>query len=103
MSENADNGVAAARVAGIAGGASGVGLAAAQHLVDDGHPVVLLPRQGDLAMKEAESLQTGGAQAIGVEVDVTDRASVDTSAGQVREQPGPSTMRDWESMLAVIP
>jgi 2-hydroxycyclohexanecarboxyl-CoA dehydrogenase len=100
MSENADNGVAAARVAG---GASGVGLAAAQHLVDDGHPVVLLPRQGDLAMKEAESLQTGGAQAIGVEVDVTDRASVDTSAGQVREQPGPSTMRDWESMLAVIP
>jgi 2-hydroxycyclohexanecarboxyl-CoA dehydrogenase len=81
--------VAAGRVAVITGGASGIGLGVATHLAEAGRPVALLDRQGDLAVKEAEALQAGGARAIGIETDVSDRASIDAALGRVRAELGP--------------
>jgi 2-hydroxycyclohexanecarboxyl-CoA dehydrogenase len=81
--------VAAGRVAVITGGASGIGLGVATHLAEAGHPVALLDRQGDLAVKEAGALQAGGARAIGIATDVSDRASIDAAVGRVRAELGP--------------
>lgn len=84
---------AAGRVAVITGGASGIGLGVATHLAEAGHPVALLDRQGELAVKEAEALSSGGAgsrrKAIGIETDVSDRASIDAALARVRADLGP--------------
>jgi 2-hydroxycyclohexanecarboxyl-CoA dehydrogenase len=77
------------RVAVITGGASGIGLGAAEALVADGHRVALLDRNGDGAEVAAAELRAGGATAIGVEVDVADRAAVDAAFTTVRAELGP--------------
>lgn len=51
--------------------------------------MALLDVQGDVARKVAEDLNAKGAQAVGLEVDVRDRAAVDAAMDTVRRTFGP--------------
>ena len=77
------------RVAVVTGGASGIGLACAQHLARDGHRVAVLDRDGDGAEKAAAALREQGAEAVAVAVDVADWASVSTACDTIRAELGP--------------
>ncbi len=76
------------RVAVVTGGASGIGLGVARRFVADGHRVALLDRNGPAAEAAAAELASGGP-ALGLEVDVADRASVDAGFARVRDELGP--------------
>jgi NAD(P)-dependent dehydrogenase (short-subunit alcohol dehydrogenase family) len=107
------------RVAVVTGGAAGMGLAIVRRLAQQGHRVAVLDLDGTAAKQAAEELQSGGASAIGVEVDVSDRAAVDDAMRQVRSELGPIeivvtsagfdrfekftdiTLESWDRMLAV--
>ncbi|MBV8958252.1 MAG: SDR family oxidoreductase [Actinobacteria bacterium] len=65
------------RVAIVTGGASGIGLAIAERLSADGNAVAIFDRDGDAASAAAAKLEANGGKAIGVTVDVTDRAAID--------------------------
>src|SRR6188474_1036378 len=106
-------------VAVITGGASGIGLASAQHLADAGFAIALLDRQRELAIEGAEGLRSNGATAIAHEVDVTDRGVIDDVYGQIRADLGPiaavvtsagiekfeaitdMTVESWERMISI--
>lgn len=64
------------RVAFVTGGASGLGLAAAQRFAGAGAAVVLADVQFDQAVACANALTASGAQALAVACDVRDDASV---------------------------
>jgi 2-hydroxycyclohexanecarboxyl-CoA dehydrogenase len=107
------------RVAVITGGASGIGRGCAQRLAQDGHPVAIFDLQAELVEETVAQLRAGGADAIGVTVDVADRAAVDAAMARVRAELGPvaimvtsaglsrsraftdMTQAEWEQMLAV--
>ncbi len=76
-------------VAVVTGGASGIGLGVARHLAADGHDVAVLDQNGDGAGAAAAELQAEGARALGVEVDVADRHSVEAAFALVRAELGP--------------
>lgn len=59
----------------VTGGASGIGLAAARRMAGKMN-VVVADIDGQAAIAAAETLTAAGCEAIGVEVDVTNRASV---------------------------
>jgi len=73
------------RVAVVTGGASGIGLGAAQRFVADGHRVAILDNNRAAADEAAAALD----DTIAVEVDVADRASVDAAFARVRTELGP--------------
>ncbi len=73
-------------VAVVTGGASGIGLGVARQLVEDGHTVAVLDRNGPLAKTAADEL---GADAVAIEVDVADRDSVAAAFARVRAELGP--------------
>ena len=77
------------RVAVVTGAASGMGLAIAGHLAARGNRVGLLDLQGDAAVGAARALREGGATAVAVVADVTDRAAVDAALAEVRARLGP--------------
>ena len=107
------------RVAVVTGGASGIGLGVARQFVADGHRVAVLDRDRTGAAAAAAELGAEGGQAIGVESDVADRASVDAAFAQVRAELGPVevlvtsagvesfdalldiTMATWDRIIAV--
>ena len=107
------------RTVAVTGAASGMGLAIARRLADDGHRVALLDLDGDAAESAADELRRSGAGACGVSVDVADRAAVDDAVATVRRELGPIeimvtsagldefrpfaeiTVDVWERMLAV--
>jgi 2-hydroxycyclohexanecarboxyl-CoA dehydrogenase len=107
------------RVAVITGAASGMGLAVAQRLAADGNRVALLDLDGDAVATAANDVRTAGSEAVGLAVDVTDRAAVDAAMATVRNELGPIaivvtsagfdefqaftdiTIDAWEHMLAV--
>ena len=76
-------------VAVVTGGASGIGLGVARHLAADGHAVAVLDQNGDGAGAAAAELQAEGARALGIEVDVADRHSVEAAFALVRAELGP--------------
>ena len=76
------------RVAVVTGAASGIGLGIARSLAADGHSVALLDRNGEGAEAGAAELRDGGATAIGIQVDVADRDSVDAAVGRARDELG---------------
>jgi 2-hydroxycyclohexanecarboxyl-CoA dehydrogenase len=80
---------ARARVAVVTGAASGMGRAIAKRLAAGGDRVALLDLQAEEALRAAEELREAGAQAIGVEADVSDRGAVDAALGKVRAELGP--------------
>jgi 3-oxoacyl-[acyl-carrier protein] reductase len=64
-------------VAIVTGGARGIGLSAAELFVRDGYDVVLADIDLAAAKEAAEGLATGERRALGVQTDVSQRASVD--------------------------
>jgi NAD(P)-dependent dehydrogenase (short-subunit alcohol dehydrogenase family) len=72
---------ASARTAFVSGAARGIGLAIAETLLAEGYRVAI----GDRDMAEAEasaaSLDPAGARVLAVDLDVTDRGSVDRAVG----------------------
>jgi NAD(P)-dependent dehydrogenase (short-subunit alcohol dehydrogenase family) len=49
----------------------------------------VLDLDGEAAAKAAESIRSGGTEAVAVQVDVADRAAVDCALGRVRDALGP--------------
>jgi 2-hydroxycyclohexanecarboxyl-CoA dehydrogenase len=80
------------RVAVITGGASGIGLAVSERLATDGHAVAVFDRDGDAAGRAAAKIEAAGGRAVGLEVDVTDRARIDAGLVEVRDRLGPPTI-----------
>lgn len=77
------------RVAVVTGGVSGMGLAICRHLARQGNAVAVLDLRGEEAAKTAAGLAESGARALGVEVDVADKESVDAALDRVRREFGP--------------
>jgi NAD(P)-dependent dehydrogenase (short-subunit alcohol dehydrogenase family) len=77
------------RVAVVTGGASGIGLGVARRFATDGHRVALLDRNGPAAEAAASELASGGVAALGLEVDVADRSSIEAGFTRVRAELGP--------------
>ncbi|NEE57839.1 SDR family NAD(P)-dependent oxidoreductase, partial [Streptomyces sp. SID8455] len=65
------------RVALVTGGASGIGLAVARLLATAGAAVVVADHDEENARKAAAQLESTGARAAAVAMDVTDPASVE--------------------------
>jgi 2-hydroxycyclohexanecarboxyl-CoA dehydrogenase len=107
------------RVAVVTGAASGMGLAVARRLATIGHRVALLDLDGAAATGAADDLRRADLAALGLAVDVTDRAAVDAAMATVRTELGPIeimvtsagfdefesftdiTIDAWERMLAI--
>jgi len=77
------------RVAAVSGAASGMGLAIARTLAARGDRVALLDLRGEAAERAAAELREAGAAALGVEVDVSDRAAVEAALDKARAELGP--------------
>ena len=77
------------RVAVVTGGASGIGRAVAEHLARAGHRVAVADLDEGAAESVAAELRASDAQAIGVGLDVADRAAVDAAFDRVRAELGP--------------
>src|SRR5207248_10181459 len=78
------------RTAIVTGGGSGIGLAISERLALDGAAVAIFDRDGEWA--EAAAAKIGGGTAIGVTVDVTDRAQIDAGVADVRARLGRPTI-----------
>jgi 2-hydroxycyclohexanecarboxyl-CoA dehydrogenase len=78
------------RVAVVTGGASGIGEATCHHLARRGHRVAVLDLDGDGADRVAKELRAGGADALGLAVDVTDRPGLDGAFAEIRSTLGPT-------------
>ena len=98
------------RVAVVTGGASGIGLGVAGRLVADGHRVAVLDRDRAGAEAAAADLAAQGGEAIAVEVDVADRASVDAAFARTRTELGPveilvtsAGIESFDALLDITP
>ncbi|MBF6272982.1 MULTISPECIES: SDR family NAD(P)-dependent oxidoreductase [Nocardia] len=76
------------RTAIVTGGASGIGGAIARRLAADGSPVAVFDVDGAAADLAAQEIGEAGGKAIGVAVDVSDRAAIDTGVQRVRAELG---------------
>ena len=90
MTESAD--VTGNRVAVVTGGGSGIGLAIAERLADDGLAVAVLDLDGDAAEAAAAKISAAGGTAVGVAADVTDREAIEAALTDVRERLGAPTV-----------
>ena len=90
MTESAD--VTGNRVAVVTGGGSGIGLAIAERLADDGLAVAVLDLDGDAADAAAAKISATGGTAIGVAADVTDREAIEAALTDARERLGAPTV-----------
>lgn len=77
------------RVAVVTGGASGMGEATCHELGRRGYQVAVLDVNDQAAQRVSDDLRGEGATALGIGVDVTDRAAVDDAVAKVRSQLGP--------------
>ena len=77
------------RVAVVTGGGSGMGRAICRRLAAQGHGVAVLDIDGDATEQVAKEVQADGGRAVGVTVDVSDRAAVDAAMDQARAAFGP--------------
>ena len=77
------------RVAVVTGGASGMGLATAERLAAQGDRVGILDINAEAAEEAAAAIRAAGGEAVGVQVDVSDRASVAAALDAVRAAYGP--------------
>ena len=77
------------RVAVVTGGASGMGLATAERLAAQGDRVGIRDINAEAAEAAAAGIRAAGGQAIGLAVDVADRASVAAALDVVRAEFGP--------------
>ncbi|MGW6699747.1 SDR family NAD(P)-dependent oxidoreductase [Nocardia sp. NPDC055049] len=77
-----------ARTAIVTGGASGIGGAISARLAADGASVAIFDLNGDAAKDAAAAIENTGGRAIGLPVDVTDRAAIDAGVAEVRARLG---------------
>jgi glucose 1-dehydrogenase len=107
------------RVFVITGAAGGIGRAIASSAVAAGASAVLLDRDGAACEALAQTLRTEGGQALGIECDTSDEASIAAAAGQIQREfgrcdilvnnagvlrPGPLdtlSPAEWNALLAV--
>jgi NAD(P)-dependent dehydrogenase (short-subunit alcohol dehydrogenase family) len=107
------------KVAVVTGGASGIGLGISRRLARDGARVAILDLDGPAADAAAAELVEEGFEAIGLAVDVSDRAVVDGAVDEVHERFDPVailvnnagmegfqpfldiTLETWERILTV--
>jgi 2-hydroxycyclohexanecarboxyl-CoA dehydrogenase len=75
--------VTAERTAIVTGAGSGIGLAIAERLADDGLAVAIFDRDGDAAQSAAAKIGAAGGTAIGLTVDVTDRPGIEAAVAEV--------------------
>lgn len=80
------------RVAVITGASSGIGLSTAKLLAARGAKVALLARRKEVLDRAVEEIRAAGGEALGLEVDVTDQASVDAAAAAVEAAYGPANL-----------
>jgi NAD(P)-dependent dehydrogenase (short-subunit alcohol dehydrogenase family) len=76
----------------VTGGASGIGLAIAQRLSAEGAAVAIFDLDGKAAAVAADAIKADGGRALGLPVDVTDRARIDSAVADVVETLGPPTI-----------
>src|SRR5437879_4056838 len=72
----------------VTGGASGIGGGISRRLAADGTAVAIFDRDGSAAKAAATSIEEAGGKAIGLLVDVTDRAGIDAGLDEVRARLG---------------
>ena len=80
------------RTAVVTGGASGIGEAISRRLAADGAMVAILDIDGTAAEALASSIELSGGKAIGLTVDVTDRAAIDAGLNEARARLGRPTI-----------
>jgi NAD(P)-dependent dehydrogenase (short-subunit alcohol dehydrogenase family) len=80
------------RAAIVTGGGSGIGRAISERLVADGHAVAIFDRNGASAEAAADKIAGSGGSAVGLTVDVTDRAQIDHGVAEVRRLLGRPTI-----------
>lgn len=80
------------RVAVVSGASSGIGAATAERLAGLGATVVVLARRKDRLDQVVETIEAAGGTALALAVDVTDRAAVQSAAGQVAAAHGPADL-----------
>jgi 2-hydroxycyclohexanecarboxyl-CoA dehydrogenase len=78
------------RVAVVTGGASGIGEATCGHLARAGHRVAVLDLDEVGVQRVADALRADGHDALGLAVDVTDRAGLEDAFAKVRADLGPT-------------
>jgi 2-hydroxycyclohexanecarboxyl-CoA dehydrogenase len=98
------------RVAVVTGGGSGMGRAICQQLADRGHRVAVLDINDEAAAVVAKEISSSGGTASAVQVDVSDRAAIETALGEVRSVFGPidimvtsAGIEGFEDFLAITP
>jgi 2-hydroxycyclohexanecarboxyl-CoA dehydrogenase len=77
------------RVAIVTGAGSGIGLAIAERLAAEGALVAVWDLNGESATAVAAGIEEAGGRALGMTVDVSDRAGIDAGVQHVRESLGP--------------
>lgn len=77
------------RAAVVTGAGKGMGEAVARRLARDGYAVAILDLDIENARRVADEIVADGLHAIAVDVDVSDRGSVNTAMQQVRDTFGP--------------
>src|SRR5205823_14474255 len=80
------------RTAIVTGGGSGIGLAISERLALEGAAVAIFDRDGRSAEEAAAKIAASGGTAIGITVDVTDRAQIDAGVEEVRGRVGHPTV-----------
>jgi NAD(P)-dependent dehydrogenase (short-subunit alcohol dehydrogenase family) len=80
------------RTAIVTGGGSGIGLAVAHRLSAEGAAVAILDLDEAAATAAADAIFAGGGRALGLAVDVTDRAAVDQAIVTVTDELGPPSI-----------
>jgi len=73
----------------VTGGASGIGLAIVEQLVERGTKVAIFDVQADNLDTQVERLRSGGATVTGHLVDVSNRQQIEDAVTAVREELGP--------------
>ena len=82
----------ATRVAIVTGAASGIGLAIAERLAADGHPVAIFDRNEEAGTAAAAKISADGGTALAVTVDVAEPEQIAAGVARVVAELGPPTV-----------
>jgi NAD(P)-dependent dehydrogenase (short-subunit alcohol dehydrogenase family) len=80
------------RTAIVTGAASGIGLAIAERLGQEGHRIALFDIDRARVEQAAQLMTSSGVVALGCGVDVTDRAAIEAAVADLEAQLGPPTI-----------